>query len=149
MKLLPLKTSLLALALFAVAGPAMAAAASKAEPGTMVVAQTDDDGASGSQRIEAIKKFLAGGRNLSKLDNDKLAQRLKRAQKLQGTPDLPAELAQGLEQKIAELNDEIAKRQAGGTAAASDSTADSGDQPADAANNSGQASTPAASSGGS
>ena len=147
MKLLPLKTSLLALALFAVAGPGIAGAAGKAEPGTMVVAQADDDGASGSQRIEAIKKFLAGGRNLSKLDNDKLAQRLKRAQKLQGTPDLPAELAQGLEQKIAELNDEIAKRQAGGTSAASDSTADSGDQPADAANNSGQASTPAASSG--
>ena len=110
MKLMPLKTSLLALALFAIAGPGLATAAGKAEPGTMVVAQAEDDNAGGSQRIDAIKKFLAGGRKLSKLDDDKLAKRLKRAERLQGTPGLPADLAQGLKQQIAELNDEMGSR---------------------------------------
>ncbi len=145
MKLLPLKTSLLALALFAV-GPGIAEAAGKAEPGTMVVAQADDESASGSQRIEAIKKFLEGGRNLSKLDDGKLAQRLKRAQKFQSTPDLPADLAQGLEQKIAELNAEMAKRQAGGTQPSTDAaTGTDAAQQNDTAASDGQPSTPAAS----
>ena len=122
MKLMPLKTSLLALALFAPAGPGLATAAGKAEPGTMVVAQAADDNAGGSQRIDAIKKFLAGGRKLSKLDDDKLAKRLKRAEKFQGTPGLPADLAQGLKQEIAELNDEMGRRKSG---------AKSADKPAD------------------
>ena len=147
MKLLPLKTSLLALALFAIAGPAMAAA-SKAEPGTMVVAQADDDSAKGTQRIDNIKKFLAGGRKLSRLDDSKLAQRLKRAQKFQGVPDLPAELSQGLEQEIAELNAEIARRQAGGTQTGNDATAGTGDQQkTDAASSGDQSGAPAASPG--
>lgn len=42
MKLLPLKTSLLALALFAAATPGIAMAAGKAESGTLVVAQAED-----------------------------------------------------------------------------------------------------------
>ena len=125
MKLMPLKTSLLALALFAIAGPGLAAAAGKAEPGTIVVAQAENDNAGGSQRIEAIKKFLAGGRKLSKLDDDKLAKRLKRAEKYQGTPDLPADLAQGLEQEIAELNSELGSRQSGAKSAESSKSAES------------------------
>lgn len=78
MKLLPLKTSLLALALFAAATPGIAMAAGKAESGTLVVAQAEDGSAAGTDRIEAIRKFIKGGRNLSKLDDAKLQQRLKR-----------------------------------------------------------------------
>ena len=160
MKLLPLKTSLLALALFAAATPGIAMAAGKAESGTLVVAQAEDGSAAGTDRIEAIRKFIKGGRNLSKLDDAKLQQRLKRAEKLKNTPDLPDDVAQGLDQEISEMNAELERRQSAGGQSSetqvsdSDSDSDSGagddgqsaDEPAGSAQSSAKAPDSAASS---
>lgn len=120
MRFSPLKASLVALALFA--GASQAHAAGTTDPGTMVVAQATE-----SKRVEAVRKFLAGGKNVAKMDAQRLQQRLSRAQKLQNTPNLPADLAQGLQQEIAELEAGIAK--SGNSQAASSKAA----QPQDSA----------------
>ncbi len=99
----PLKASLVALALFA--GASQGYAAGTTEPGTMVVAQAAD-----SKRVEAVRKFLANKQNIANMDAQRLKQRLNRAQKLQSTPGLPDDLAQGLQQEIAQLQAALAQQ---------------------------------------
>ena len=103
MKLSPLHASLLTLALFA-AGPAHAAATAP-EPLRLAQAET---GATAD--FDAVTKFLAGTQDVSRLDEDKLQQRLKRARKLRETEGLPPDLDQALQQRVAELEAEIARR---------------------------------------
>lgn len=107
MKFTPLHASLMALALFAAAGSAHAATGA-AEPG-MVLAQAD--GGEATAEIEQIRKFLASGRDLSRLDDDRLQQRLKRAERFQKTDGLPPELAGELDQEVAALKAEFERRQ--------------------------------------
>jgi outer membrane protein OmpA-like peptidoglycan-associated protein len=110
MKFTPLTSSLLALALFSL--PVSALSAQAAATDSFVIAQADE----GAGNLDAIKKFLAGGKNLSKLDEDRLQQRLKRAQRFLKVDGLPPDLASGLEQEVAQINSELASRQsAGGT----------------------------------
>lgn len=107
MKYIPLHASLMSLALFALAGPALAQAPD-AEPGfTLAQAETEAPAAD----FEQIRKFLAGGRDPSRLDDDRLQQRLSRAKRFLETEGLPPELAQELEQEIAQVNAEIERRQ--------------------------------------
>lgn len=107
MKYVPLHASLMSLALFALAGPALAQAPD-AEPGfTLAQAETEAPAAD----FEQIRKFLAGGRDPSRLDDDRLQQRLSRAKRFLETEGLPPELAQELEQEIAQVNAEIERRQ--------------------------------------
>ncbi len=113
MTFIPLKASLVALALFTSAGSSFSASA--AEPGTIVLAQTDASGTSNSQRIDNVRKFLAAGNNLSRMDDDRLQMRLQRAQKMKNIRNLPADLASGLDKEIADLNAEISKRKSGGS----------------------------------
>ncbi len=120
MKFSPLKSSLFALALFAVPGTGFAS--QSAETGTMVVAQADQN----DQTVDAIRKFLAGGKNLSQLDEDRLQKRLKRAKKFQQVEGLPEDLAIELQQEIAQLNNELANRQSAGGAAPAETTANAG-----------------------
>ena len=103
MKLSPLHASLMTLALFA-AGQAHAAQTSP-EPVQLAQAET---GATAD--FDAVTKFLAGTQDVSRLDEDKLQQRLKRARKLQETEGLPPDLDQALQQRIAELEAEVARR---------------------------------------
>ena len=103
MKLTPLHASLLTLALFA-AGPAHAAATSP-EPLKLAQAET---GATAD--FDAVTKFLAATKDVSRLEDDRLQQRLNRARKLRETEGLPPELDQELQQRIAELEAEIARR---------------------------------------
>ena len=103
MKLSPLHASLMTLALFA-AGQAHAAQTSP-EPVRLAQAET---GATAD--FDAVTKFLAGTQDVSRLDEDKLQQRLKRARKLQETEGLPPDLDQALQQRIAELEAEVARR---------------------------------------
>ena len=100
----PLHASLLSLALFALAAPATAAP--EAEP-AFILAQAEGEVAD----FEQIRKFLAGGRNLERADDDRLQQRLNRAKRFLETEGLPPELAQELEQEIAQINAEIERRQ--------------------------------------
>lgn len=100
----PLHASLLSLALFALAAPATAAP--DGEP-ALILAQAEGEAAD----FEQIRKFLAGGRNLERADDDRLQQRLNRARRFLGTEGLPPELAQELEQEIAQINAEIERRQ--------------------------------------
>ena len=67
MRFSPLKASLVALALFA--GASQAYAAGTTDPGTMVVAQATE-----SKRVEAVRKFLAGGKNVANMDAQRLQQ---------------------------------------------------------------------------
>ena len=83
MKLSPLQASLLALAV-SIGGPA-----ALAQP-AMVLAQAETDGQ--SQDVAVVQKFLAGGKDLSRLDTDRLQQRLTRARKLRQIEGLPPEL---------------------------------------------------------
>lgn len=124
MKSSPWHASLLALALFAVAAPVHAAGTSNAD--TMVVAQAAD----GTQAFDQVRKFLAGGKNLSKLDADRLQQRLKRAEKFKQMAGLPADLSSQLDQEISDLNAEIANRQQAGSTAGSTDTAGTSTAPA-------------------
>ena len=124
MKSSPWHASLLALALFAVAAPVHAAGTSNAD--TMVVAQAAD----GTQSFDQVRKFLAGGKNLSKLDADRLQQRLKRAEKFKQMAGLPADLSSQLDQEISDLNAEIANRQQAGSTAGSTDTAGTSTAPA-------------------
>ena len=124
MKLTHMKASLVALALFA--SPMALTQAQAASDGTMVLAQAEQ----GNKRIDNIRKFLQGGRNVSKLKDNQLEQRLKRARAFQKTPNLPEDLMAGLKQAEQELAAELASRQQGGGASTSE-TAAAGDQPAD------------------
>ena len=123
MKLYPLNASLFALAIFVTSAPLHAA--QNAVPDSFVVAQAEEDGGNDSQKIDALRKFLAGGNNLSKLDEGRLQQRLKRAQRFQRLANLPGDLAAQLDQEIAGINSEIASRQAG-AAAPAETTAQGG-----------------------
>jgi outer membrane protein OmpA-like peptidoglycan-associated protein len=107
MKFAPLHASLMTLALFAIAGPP-AARAAESEP-AFTLAQAETDAAAAD--LEQIRKFLAGGRDLSRLDDERLQQRLARAKRLQRTEGLPPDLSQELEREIAQLNAEIERRQ--------------------------------------
>ena len=129
MKLSPLHASLVALALFGAVTSSQAAQTSV--PGSIVVAQADDNEMGGGQGGDAaIQKFLAGGKNLSKLDEGRLQQRLKRAQRLKSTPNLSSDLSAQLDQEISQINAELASRkQAGGTEAQAE-TGNAGTQPA-------------------
>ena len=69
MRFSPLKASLVALALFA--GASQAYAAGTTDPGTMVVAQATE-----SKRVEAVRKFLAGGKNVA-IAKTRLLNRLR------------------------------------------------------------------------
>ncbi len=120
MKFSPLRASLVALALFAVAGPASAGTVAGERP--MVVAQAE----TGAAEIDAIRKFLAGGRDLSRLDDERLQQRLNRAKRLQKTEGLPPDLAQELDQEVASISAEIERRQ---QAAAETPAPQPGEQP--------------------
>ncbi len=122
------KASILALALFIM--PASAFAAQSAAQSPIVVAQATDTEAQdqgNGNREQVIRKFLANARDLSKLPADRLQQRLKRAKGFLQTPNLPSDLSSGLNQEIADLEAEIAKRQAAGTANSGGTAADSGD----------------------
>lgn len=100
----PLHASLLTLALFTAAGPAHAAQPG-AEPAILLAqAETSPD-------LDQIRKFLASGRDLSKLDDERLANRLTRAKRLQRTEGLPPDIAQELEQEVAAITAEIERRQ--------------------------------------
>lgn len=101
----PLQVSLVALAIFA-AGPA-GATTTEAVP-LMQMAQAEDGS---SPQIEAVRKFLAGGRDVSKLDEDRLQQRLKRAHTFREVEGLLPEMDQQLQMEIAEIEAEIARRQ--------------------------------------
>ena len=116
MKLHPLQASVIALALFA--APVPLYAAQNHVPGSFAVAQAEEDSGSDSQRMDAVRKFLAGGKNLAKLDEGRLQQRLKRAQRFQRLANLPSDLAAQLDQEIAGINAEIASKQAGAAAPA-------------------------------
>ena len=109
MKVTPLKASLVALAVFTAAGAGAAAPASATEP--MVLAQADSD-------FQQVRKFIAGGRNLSRLDEGQLQQRLRRAQRLKQTENLPADLSAALDQEIAEINSALSSRGQAGAAGA-------------------------------
>jgi outer membrane protein OmpA-like peptidoglycan-associated protein len=128
MKSSPWHASLLVLALFAAAAPVQAASATS---GNMVVAQATGESGAGAQDLDAVRKFLAGGNNLSRLDADRLQKRLKRAERFKAMAGLPADLAAQLDQQIAAINAELANRQsAGQTGADSGAAADqSGGQP--------------------
>lgn len=137
MNLLPVKASLLALALFA--GPALAG--SQLPAGSIVVAQTDEDGQD-SDRIAAIQKFLASKQKVEKMTDERLSQRLKRARNLLRTEDLSADLQGGLNAEIAELEAEVARRNSGqaetqpaAPAATAETTMDAPTATADATDN--------------
>jgi outer membrane protein OmpA-like peptidoglycan-associated protein len=104
MKFAPLHASLMTLALFAIAAPAQAGSADREAAFRLAQAETEAD-------FEQIRKFLAGGRDLSRLDDERLQQRLNRAKRFQRADGLPAELAQELEQEVAQINAEIERRQ--------------------------------------
>ena len=111
MKFSPLHASLLALAVYsghgAALGVALAAASETQTP--MVVAQSESAGE--AQDFEAVRKFLAHGRDVSQMEESQLRQRLKRAERLSRTEGLPPDLAGELQQQISALESEIAKRQ--------------------------------------
>ena len=110
MKLTPTKASLFALALF-VAPATMQAPAFATSDGSIVVAQAGQN----SKRIDNIKKFLERGRNIAKLSEDQLQQRLDRVRGFQNTPNLPSDLMASLQQAEQELSNELSRRQQAGT----------------------------------
>ncbi len=132
MKVTPLKASLVALAVFAAAGTGAASSASATEP--MVLAQAETEA---GQDFAAVRKFIAGGRNLSRLDAGQLQQRLRRAERLKRTENLPADLAQALDQEIAEINAALNNQQAatGGAADGGQQAAAGDEQQENAGNN--------------
>ena len=107
MKFAPLHASLMTLALFAIAAPAQADSADRETAFTLAQAETEAQAAD----VEQIRKFLAGSRDLSRLDDERLQQRLTRAKRFQRVEGLPADLAQELDQEVAQLNAEIERRQ--------------------------------------
>ncbi len=114
MKFTPLTSSLLALALFSL--PASALAAKAAATDSFVIAQADE----GAGDADAIRKFLSGGKNLANLDEDRLQQRLKRAQRFLKSDNLAPDLAAELEQEVAQIRSELASRKSAGNDAASE-----------------------------
>ena len=102
----PLHASLLALAVLAAPGAALATPAGTQPP--IVLAQADT--ASETQDVEAVRKFLARTEDVSQLDEEKLRQRLKRAQRLSKQEGLPSDLQSALQERIAALQSELAKR---------------------------------------
>lgn len=109
MNRLTLTASLLALAVFSSPMTGAASAASSNQD-SFVIAQAEQ----GSKRIENIKKFLQAGRNLSRLPDDRLQQRLERAKAFQGTANLPSDLMAELQKEEQEINAELARRQQAG-----------------------------------
>lgn len=107
MTFLPIRASLVALA--AVASAAVAHAETGVVPPGMQMAQAD----SGSPQVKAVQKFLSNGQDVSGMDAGRLQQRLRRAQGLAQTPDLPPDLAQALQQQIGQMQEELARRQQG------------------------------------
>ena len=103
MKFTPLRASLLALALFGVAGPASAAASAGERPTVLAQAETQD--------FDAIRKFLSGGKDVGQLSDERLQQRLTRAKRFLKTDGLPEDLAQELQQEVAALEAEAGRRQ--------------------------------------
>lgn len=103
MKLSALQASLAALAIFST-GEALADAAQH-EP-FLQLAQAEDGG-----QFDAVRKFIAGGKDVSRLDEERLQQRLNRARKFREVEGLPAELDQQLQMEIAQLEAEMARRQ--------------------------------------
>ena len=110
-----LHASLLALAVFSVPGTALAAPAGPEAP--MVLAQADT--AAETQDVEAVRKFLAKTSDVAQMDAEKLRQRLKRAERLSQQEGLPADLQSALQQRIAALESELAKRGQSSTSASS------------------------------
>lgn len=109
MKFAPLHASLLALAVVAAASSAHAANAATVEAGLLRLAQADTGEA--PTGFEQIVKFLARGADVSRLDDERLQQRLSRAKRLQQTEGLPPDLAAELDQQIAAMTAEIERRQ--------------------------------------
>jgi outer membrane protein OmpA-like peptidoglycan-associated protein len=105
MKSRRLHASLLSLALFAIAVPALAD--SPDLPPRILLAQAEE----AAPEFGQIEKFLASGRDPSRLDDERLRQRLSRAQRFLGTDGLPPDLARALDQEIAALNAEVERRQ--------------------------------------
>lgn len=103
MKLSPLHASLMTLALFATAGPSHAASADTQRPVVMAQAEAAD--------LDQIRKFLAGGRDLSRLNDERLQQRLNRVKRFQQVEGLPPDLSQGLDQEVASITAETERRQ--------------------------------------
>lgn len=117
MKNLPVRSSLLALAIFVAPLPALAEQSPAAVPAGFLLAQAEETDAGGGDRIAAIQQFLASKRPLSKLPDNRLEQRLKRARVFLRTKDLPQELQAQLNQEIQEIEAEAARRQSAQTAA--------------------------------
>jgi outer membrane protein OmpA-like peptidoglycan-associated protein len=103
MKFLSLHASLMGLALV---GAAPLALADQTE---LRLAQAETEVA--APDLEQIRKFLAGGRDLARLDEERLQQRLNRAKRLTRTEGLPPDLAEELDKEIAALTSEIERRQ--------------------------------------
>ena len=126
MQFTPLRSSLLALALFAAPVSAGTPSSTVTADGAMVVAQAGQN----TQRIENIRKFLAAGRNVEKLSDAQLAQRLQRARAFQNTPNLPEDILASLRQLEQQLGSEISRRQQAGAAPSGGQDQAAGAQPA-------------------
>ena len=107
MKFFPIKASLVALAAVAATG---AAYAGPGVSSALQIAQAEDT----SQQVKAVLKFLSNGQDVSGMEAGRLQQRLNRAESLSQTPGLPPDLAQSLQQQIAQMQQELAQRQQGG-----------------------------------
>ena len=106
MKFSPLKVSLVALAMVSAVG--VAEAKKKQSDGMLPVAEE-----SASQSEAAIREFLASSKDLSKMKLPRLQQRLHRAEAFREVPNLAPDLDKALEQEVARLAKEIARRQQG------------------------------------
>lgn len=119
MKFSPLHASLLALAVFSVPGAALAASAGTQAPTVLAQADTGAE----TQNVDAVRKFLANGKDVSQMNEDKLRQRLKRAQRLSQKGDLPPDLQNELQQQIAALQSELDRRGQSSASSSSSSSA--------------------------
>ena len=109
MKLAPMMhASLTALALFAIAAGTSRAGTPEPLP-AFILAQAETEAPAAD--FDQIRKFLAGGRDLSRLDDERLQQRLTRAKRFQRVDGLPGDIAGELEQEVAQINAEIERRQ--------------------------------------
>jgi len=106
MKLSPLKASLVALALVSAVSVADAAKKGIAS-GEMPAGQAED----GAQEATAIRQFLAGGKDISKMKLPRLQQRLHRAEAYRAAPGLSPELDQALQEEVARIAQEITRRE--------------------------------------
>lgn len=100
-----LKAGLAALALVVVT--AAAGAAMKNYDGLVAAGQTE----SSPGEIARIRQFLAADKSLAKMKLARLQQRLHRAEAFRGVKGLPADVDQALQDEIARIGLEIARRQ--------------------------------------